>query len=395
MLRALQVPGVVRNVDIGDLKLRRGRVAAEGIHPVEQKLRPAAVDRGSARKIRNARQFRRGCRSGVRWPNSRVGPSEAHAELGKCSWIESPVGAQHRVVRFGGGGSEAVVVRGFDESRDRAGAEDFQIGVRVPRKEAELLVEIVVTARVELVRAIGVGDGVEKDSWNRQRGDGAGYGKVPVGEDAHRDGVEAAGGNQAVGEGVVRRWVHRYNAQRARDRHVVEVAALQIGGGHRARVSRALTLAFTFVVREEERLIFADRPAKVAAELIEAQLRLPAVDGRGPALGVELVVAEEFPRSATNIVAAALDGDVHNTARTASVLSGVAVRLHLELRYGVHRGPHHIHPFAAEAGGVGVVVHTIEQIVVLQRAIAVDVDRAADTLRGFTAVPGASRTSCV
>src|SRR5262249_15876915 len=98
---------------------------------------------------------------------------------------------------------------------------------------------------------------------------------------------------------------------------------------------------------------------------------------RRPAVGVHIIVAEEFPAGSVELVAATLDGDVDHGSGAVAVLGRVAVTLYAELGHSVNRGQHHIDAIAAETGGVGSVVNAVEQIVVVQGTVSVDADRAA------------------
>ena len=72
-----------------------------------------------------------------------------------------------------------------------------------------------------------------------------------------------------------------------------------------------------------------------------------------------------------------------------AVFGGVGVALDTELLDGVDGGQDDVDAVAAEAGGVRVVVDTIEEVVVLEGAVAVDADGAAESLVGV--VCGAGR----
>src|SRR5262249_13120936 len=155
-----------------------------------------------------------------------------------------------------------------------------------------------------------------------------------------------------------------------------EVASLHLRRGYRALVDHALAGALTLIVHEEERLVLDHRPADIGAEQVEAKLRLDIAHGGRPAMRVHRVIAEKFPPRAVELVGSALYRHVHDSASAAPVLGRVAVAEHAELGDRIDRGPDDIDPLAAETGGVRVVVGSVEQVVVLEGAVAVDADGA-------------------
>src|SRR5262249_13192282 len=117
-------------------------------------------------------------------------------------------------------------------------------------------------------------------------------------------------------------------------------------------------------------------------------LRLNPTQRRRPAMRVHIVVAEKLPARAVQLVGAVFDGYVHYGARAVPVFGGVRIALYAELLYGIDRGKHDVDAIAAEAGGVRIVIDPVQEVVVLQRAVAVDADRAAEALIGIVSGPG-------
>src|SRR5262249_54778569 len=155
-----------------------------------------------------------------------------------------------------------------------------------------------------------------------------------------------------------------------------EIALLHLRRRHDSLVDDAVSIALALVVHKKEGLVLADRTADIRAEEVEPHLRLDAADGWCPAVRVEIIVPEELPARAMELVGPSFDAYIDHGSSAPAVLRRIAVAQHAELLYGIHRRPDHIHTFATEAGGIGVVVSAVEQVVILQRAIPVDADRA-------------------
>ena len=102
--------------------------------------------------------------------------------------------------------------------------------------------------------------------------------------------------------------------------------------------SHALTEAIAFVVKEPEGLILLDRPSGLRPKLVLLKLGLLyACFVIEEIVGVENVVAEEFPRTAVNRIRSRLRGDVDVGAGSRTEFSGSDVGLDLEFRNRINR----------------------------------------------------------
>ena len=160
-------------------------------------------------------------------------------------------------------------------------------------------------------------------------------------------------------------------------REVGKLAAYLGGGRYRAGQHRALHAPQTFVVTEEEDLVFENRSADRAAELILAQLA-PFNSGvvLKPVRSIQLVVPEELPQCAVDAVRTRFDGCIQDGAASASKIRTEVGSLHLELCNRVNRRQHDEVGTVQEVDRVGVVVNTIQQVVVLRRTQAVRGERS-------------------
>src|SRR5262249_42518085 len=98
-------------------------------------------------------------------------------------------------------------------------------------------------------------------------------------------------------------------------------------------------------------------------------------------LRIQLLISQEFERSAVQLVAAGLGGHVDHAAHCASVLGGERISLDLELLDGVDRRLHH---FGAALGACQldrVVIDAVEKEAVLRIAHAAGAE-ASETRAG-------------
>jgi hypothetical protein len=114
---------------------------------------------------------------------------------------------------------------------------------------------------------------------------------------------------------------------------------LVIGYGRRCVLALYLTVAF--IVGKEEELVPLDRASNGAAKLIADQDRnLPLsgehIQGRTKrTLRVQVGVAVVFPDAAMELIGAAVDGDVDDRARRASILGAVVVGFYAKFIDGI------------------------------------------------------------
>jgi len=105
------------------------------------------------------------------------------------------------------------------------------------------------------------------------------------------------------------------------------------GGGAGAVNIQAITLASALVGREEEKFIVKDGTTQVEAELVLFQNRARLAGGVAEeCIGVEVFIAEEFPRRAMEIVGAALGDDVNIRAGVPAVSGVVLAGLYFKFR---------------------------------------------------------------
>ena len=97
-------------------------------------------------------------------------------------------------------------------------------------------------------------------------------------------------------------------------------------------------------------------------------------------MGVKIVVTKKLPYRAMNLVRAVFDDNVHHSAGAMAIFSRVAIALDTKLLHRIHGGKDHVDTIPAIAGGMGIVVDPVEQIVVLQRPVSVDADGSAQPL---------------
>ena len=187
-------------------------------------------------------------------------------------------------------------------------------------------------------------------------------------EDGGRVRVDPPLRNRIVGE--------RQTGERVLDGRGEDAGAI-VGRRHARQARDAARDPRPLVVGKEERLALHDGPAKISAVLILIVGRLGRVrPNRKEVAGVERIVAEVFVRGAVEIVGAGLGGDADRRTRRAPVLGRIRARDDLEFLNRIHRRPRHLGRQLLDVLRDAVVVHAVEQEVVLQRPRAVDVDAA-------------------
>ena len=174
-------------------------------------------------------------------------------------------------------------------------------------------------------------------------------------------------------------------AGRARQRGVVQLG--EVAGPLQQRWNRrdgyaGIGNAIGLHVRKEEQLVAHQRQANGRAKLV---LMICRHGGRIPVLGVEGRVAHKLPQAAMHIVCARLQAGVDDCARGVAELGRIVAALHPELRKPLGRGLGHKTGAGGEIDQMIVIVHAIEHVVVLLRALSVGVEvagaRAVRTLR--------------
>ena len=163
--------------------------------------------------------------------------------------------------------------------------------------------------------------------------------------------------------------------------------ARSAGGRHNVQVALRAADAPSFDAAEEECLVPDDRAAERSAELILAQhgrvglavaVTVVASEGRAR---VEDIVAHELIGAAVELVRSAADRNHDHAACVAAVLRRVIRRLHLHLLNRVERGDHGLRLAVLQPHHGGVVVHAVDQVVVLQGRLAVDAEAVARTTK--------------
>ena len=100
-------------------------------------------------------------------------------------------------------------------------------------------------------------------------------------------------------------------------------------------------------------------------------------------VGLETFVAKELETRAVDGVRARLDDDTDDAACRPSIFRPVVRRLHLKLLNRVDGRPYRLSGAACSGEEVVVVVETVDEEIVLQRAIPVDVDAVAPEARAW------------
>ncbi len=165
----------------------------------------------------------------------------------------------------------------------------------------------------------------------------------------------------------------------SRDRVVhrdTEVALLHGGSGQGGKQNWIEDAAEALVISEDKDLVLYDGAAQRGSELILLERGLHSIHGFDKAGGVEIGVAQKFPKFAVQLIGAALDGGVDDCASGAPVLGAVVIGLHLELCQGIGIRLDHLVGKALIAGAIRVVIDTVEQKVIQLAALAVDVERS-------------------
>ena len=157
---------------------------------------------------------------------------------------------------------------------------------------------------------------------------------------------------------------------------LAEVPILHLGRRNCAEPGAQLAAPEALVVAEEESLVFHDRPAERASELVHLERVLLLVEKLAR---VHRRVPQIFERRAVKGIRPALDRGVDDTPGAAAELGRERVRLDLELLDRVYRRSDDECRAVQEVDHVDVVVDAIEQVVVLPvRPDAVGREVAAD-----------------
>ncbi len=185
-------------------------------------------------------------------------------------------------------------------------------------------------------------------------------GEGEVGGEFRADRIEAAGGNNVVGEGragaaggVVGGRVVDAGEGAGGVGGFREIAGALEVGGHGEVADNADALALEFDVGEEEGLVLNDGAAEQAAEHVPAQRGLVR---REEAAGVEFVVAQVFVDAAGELIGPGAGGHHDDAAGGVAVLGGVGALLNADFldRFdrGIEKG---LGNFEGDVGGVDAV----------------------------------------
>ena len=136
-----------------------------------------------------------------------------------------------------------------------------------------------------------------------------------------------------------------------------EAEALDTAGRSNAR---------SLVIAEDEKLVLDDGAARGGAELIlhvgPARFACLVV---GPTVGVQILVLQDFKKTAVQLVGAGFEVDVDDRAGRAAILGVDAVRLDAHFADRFHRGPDRVGRLIQKVDGVDVVIDAVQQEVVL------------------------------
>ena len=146
-----------------------------------------------------------------------------------------------------------------------------------------------------------------------------------------RNRIEPVGGNDVVREGHARARILDHFVEPA------EVPSELRGGRYHSGAEKALPDAGPVVVAEEEHLVLDDGAAGGYAELVAPQRGDRLARGQKEVAGVELVVAQKFPRRAVKLVGAGLGDDIDDRAAARAELGRVLADLNTELLDRIHR----------------------------------------------------------
>src|SRR5260370_5388186 len=281
--------------------------------------------------------------------------------------------------------SKRVVERAFRQPRPGRWTEEIGFGEGIAAEDADPVGNVVISAKIELIGVIAIHRHADEIVVKGRRG------RVRVG--THIDSVldklidHAAGYLPAVAFSVVARGCGGdaevlsgvAGVERTEDRcgeHSLTPDRLR----NRAEAHNTRGVAQTLVVAEDESLILDDRSAGRGAELIAlAEWLGQACFVREEVAGVELAVAYELVHGTVQAVATGAHHRVHQRARAPSEFSLVRIRLDLELLDRFHRRLDYLRVQAAIAVRVRSIIYAIELERILEGAIAVDFEPAAET----------------
>ena len=211
-------------------------------------------------------------------------------------------------------------------------------------------VDLAAAGNGEPAGSIGVAGGRIEDHSSLRGNDGAFGGRDVDRSGAWRCGRSAVGANEIA-------------EQRA------QIAGAFGGGRNRRDDGSGATTTETLIVGEEEELVFENRAADRAAELIPAQRQTLL---RRPVFRVEEVVAEIFKQRAVEVVAAGFCGRLKQRACDGAECGVVVPCRHLEFLERVDIGVDD-----GDAENRAIVFRAVEQEAVRGELLAIDVDLVA------------------
>ena len=200
------------------------------------------------------------------------------------------------------------------------------------------------------------------------------------GQTCHWIGCSANDGTRGGGikhaperEGAAQKIVARSTLTGDQLRKVRVAARPLLGGGDGRHLGGGLPDASAFVIEEEKRFVLAivdarygHRAANRAAKLVLAEFAFGDAAGVLKEVGrVKLVIADELPQGAMNLVGTGLDRGIEHRPARASELGAEVARLNLELLDGIDWRLHGIGGAVQKVHGVIVVVDAVQNVVVV------------------------------
>ena len=147
-----------------------------------------------------------------------------------------------------------------------------------------------------------------------------------------------------------------------------EIALAHEGGRHRVGPRRSVDDAVQLHVAEIEELVLPYRQAERSAKLVFV---IFGNRKRVPVLRVQLVAAEVLPHITMDVVGAGLNAGVHHSAGRMPEFCAEIARLQVKLGQRVGRGALDISGSIQEVDEVSIVIHTVQNEVILRSSLAV------------------------
>src|SRR5437867_4016396 len=300
-------------------------------------------------------------------------PGESDARLVDHARVEDVVPVQHRapaIVELRAG-EEAAPVR---EAREQRWKLDILLGLAVPGEDRVVVAEPVVDPEIPLVDVVRVV--VDRTVIVRLVGVTTFVRGRDQVDQLLPERVEAVLRNNVARKLGPVRLDLAVRAGIIDGPNLAEVSVLHLGRGYGSELGPQLAAPEALEVAEEERLVFHDRTAERAAELVHLERVFLLVEELAR---VHRGVPQIFERRAVEGIRPALDRGVDDAAGAPPELGRERVGLDLELLDRVDRGADDEGRAVQEVDYVDVVVDAVEQVVVLPvRPDAVGREVAAD-----------------